>query len=467
MGMGIGRWRLGQIALWLWLAALGNGAGITGSGIGARAGTARAAVLGRRPRHSEAFVPDAAGPMTHGVWRRDSRLHPAACLRSAHGAGARDMRRQSWEERGGWSARSGARLRQAPVWQRASPFAQTVQLGKSRGAGEPEPDEPPVGTGVSSGFDGATDLFAERVPRRDGNSAAWGVYKGETRQDRDWRVQLPKDMAKYRDLEPFIIVLEDALLEEGSGKGAPTGVSCVAAMNHLKRLWEHSNKKPGVARLEKRYRKLFLYFLDRAEPTIGKLRLKHLSVLLNALISQRWMDADRRRYTSKLCQDAVQQVLVEITVATAGAAAIERREALYKPARQESGSWDPDAALTFSSPLPDGARTQAPRYDGRCVCAHARPFCKRACALDQPRIAQGWMSYGQHMHAHAHAHALIHAHTHAHTLSPRLRPSHTFAWGGLGGWGREGGRTGGRVSHRSLNRLHCRRKGLVGQRPGA
>ena len=82
-------------------------------------------------------------------------------------------------------------------------------------------------------------------------------------------------------------------------------------MNHLKRLWEHSNKKPGVARLEKRYRKLFLYFLDSAEPTIGKLRLKHLSVLLNALISQRWMDADRRRYTSKLCQDAVQQVALE------------------------------------------------------------------------------------------------------------------------------------------------------------
>jgi hypothetical protein len=35
-------------------------------------------------------------------------------------------------------------------------------------------------------------------------------------------------------------------------------------MNHLKRLWEQTNKKPGAARLERRYRKLFLYFLDRA-----------------------------------------------------------------------------------------------------------------------------------------------------------------------------------------------------------
>jgi hypothetical protein len=167
-------------------------------------------------------------------------------------------------------------------------------------------------------------------------------------------VQLPKDMAKYRDLEPFMIVLEDALLDVGSVKGAPTGVACVAAMNHLKRLWEQTNKKPGAARLEQRYRKLFLYFLDRAEPTIGKLRLKHLSVLLNALISQRWMDGDRRRYSSNLCHAAVQEVLQEITAATVGAAASEMRQALSAPARQD---WLPEPPA-FSSPLPDGARTK-------------------------------------------------------------------------------------------------------------
>jgi hypothetical protein len=147
-------------------------------------------------------------------------------------------------------------------------------------------------------------------------------------------VSLPKDMAKYRDLEPFMIVLEDALLEESRGRGPPTGVSCVAAMNHLKRLWGFQKGKPGAGDLQLRYRKLFLYFLSRAEPTVSKLRLKHLSVLLNAIISQRWIDADRRRYTRKLCEDAVKQVLLEITAATDGAFANENRQAALDARRE-------------------------------------------------------------------------------------------------------------------------------------
>jgi len=158
--------------------------------------------------------------------------------------------------------------------------------------------------------------------------------------EQEWRVSLPKDMAKYRDLEPFMFVLEDALLDESRGRGPPTGVSCVAAMNHLKRLWESHKREslkkrmPTAAGLQQRYRKLFLYFLSRAEPTVGKLRLKHLSVLLNAVISQRWIDADRRRHTRKLCQDAVTQVLSEITAALDGAVASENREAMLEARRE-------------------------------------------------------------------------------------------------------------------------------------
>ena len=185
------------------------------------------------------------------------------------------------------------------------------------------------GRGTSEG-----DTFSHGELRE---APSWGrAAPPRQNEDKEWRVSLPKDMAKYRDLEPFMIVLEDALLEESRGRGPPTGVSCVAAMNHLKRLWGFQKGKPGAGDLQLRYRKLFLYFLSRAEPTVSKLRLKHLSVLLNAIISQRWIDADRRRYTRKLCEDAVKQVLLEITAATDGAFASENRQAALD-ARRERG----------------------------------------------------------------------------------------------------------------------------------
>ena len=151
---------------------------------------------------------------------------------------------------------------------RVAPSALVLQLAMSGGTGESQP------------------LYKPRPPSKTSNS--WGVEEGQPQQDRNWRVQLPKDMARYRDLEPFMIVLEDALLDETRGRAAPTGVSCVAAMNHLKRVWGFKKKssKNDAVQLEERFRKLFLYFLDRTEYTIEKLRLKHLSVLLNALISQ-------------------------------------------------------------------------------------------------------------------------------------------------------------------------------------
>ena len=254
---------------------------------------------------------------------------------------------------------------------RVAPSALVLQLAMSGGTGESQPES-------NKPMD---SLYKPRPPSKTSNS--WGVEEGQPQQDRNWRVQLPKDMARYRDLEPFMIVLEDALLDETRGRAAPTGVSCVAAMNHLKRVWGFKKKssKNDAVQLEERYRKLFLYFLDRTEYTIEKLRLKHLSVLLNALISQvrslscslslsypavcfflqvilsssfahflplsfppslpptipsprpshlslrplhpkkkqRWIDADRRNRIRAKCESAVKIILLEITAATDGA----------------------------------------------------------------------------------------------------------------------------------------------------
>ena len=52
-----------------------------------------------------------------------------------------------------------------------------------------------------------------------------------------------------------------------------------------------------------------------------------IKVLLNALISQRWIDEGRRRHASVLCQQAIKQVLSEITAATDGAVVASRSTA--------------------------------------------------------------------------------------------------------------------------------------------
>lgn len=80
----------------------------------------------------------------------------------------------------------------------------------------------------SSSESSEPDLLASFDERPQMPSSSWGVAGDDRRadgyQDRDWRVSIPKDMAKYRDLETLMIVLEDALLDESRGRAPPTGV---------------------------------------------------------------------------------------------------------------------------------------------------------------------------------------------------------------------------------------------------
>ena len=308
--------RLGQISLWLWLFSLGSGAGTAGPS---------AHRVGRSHREDglALFVlpkPTARvlqkGHQHHGPYPRCL----AVGVRRANPSSLHAVGNMGDElQRVGLCLQPERRRMPHMRGQKQTPsFIAAHMLGPNQARDGEESNLPPA--------------FRNQSPYR--QSKAWGVDAGartrEKVQDRkhDRRVQLPKDMAKYRDLEPFILVLEDALLEESFEVGPPTGVACVAAMNHLKRLRESRKKAPGAGAkgIEQRYRTLFLYFLDRAEPSIGNLRLKHLSVLLNALISQRWIDASRRRKYCSLCEGAVKQVLEDITTATNGAIDVHNRQ---------------------------------------------------------------------------------------------------------------------------------------------
>ena len=188
----------------------------------------------------------------------------------------------------------------------------------------------------------------EEPAQTTGGATPGGTH--DASRDRDWRVQLPKDMARYRDLDALMLVLDEAIGGESEGLGPPTAVSCVAAMNHLKRLWQSRKRGAGAPEAEREreraYRGLFLHFLDRAEPSIPRLRLKHLSVLLNALISQRWIAEARRRHTSGLCQQAIKQVLSEITAATDGAVVASRGAAVPLALGRDSARGRGDASST-------------------------------------------------------------------------------------------------------------------------
>ena len=104
------------------------------------------------------------------------------------------------------------------------------------------------------------DSFLEGGTRQPPSSyrlAADDKLQGRETNARESRVQVPQDMAQYRDVETLMLVLEDASLEEIRGGAPPSGVACVAAMNHLKRLWESKRKKSGAeqTKLEARYRR--------------------------------------------------------------------------------------------------------------------------------------------------------------------------------------------------------------------
>ena len=234
------------MALWLWLTAEGSGAGF--SSIPHPAHKVRQAPA---PEEQLAF----AGPQTSAfaLWKEHgSSLRPSAArVRCAAAARRRatGLKRTAMSSDGQGSSAGG----------RKQAGASTNSWG--RRARDPEPAQP-------------------------GGASAGGTP--DASRDRDWRVQLPKDMARYRDLDALMIVLDEAIGHESEGLGPPTAVSCVAAMNHLKRLWQARKRAAGAPEAEREreraYRSLFLHFLDRAEPNIPRLRLKHLSVWLHIYI---------------------------------------------------------------------------------------------------------------------------------------------------------------------------------------
>ena len=180
--------------LWLWLFSLGNaGSAFSSGGRGAAGGSRLAFATPCSPapaqwgllsclgaagvHHIVAFVP--VGPVHHPF---APGRHTLSLFRQSH--------TRSFMTRG-------------------------VDAGDGRSAESAEPD-----------------LLASFDERPQSPSSSWGVAgdgkRADGYQDRDWRVSIPKDMAKYRDLETLMIVLEDALIDESRGRAPPTGMNvCV------------------------------------------------------------------------------------------------------------------------------------------------------------------------------------------------------------------------------------------------
>ncbi|EKX32462.1 hypothetical protein GUITHDRAFT_148607 [Guillardia theta CCMP2712] len=127
------------------------------------------------------------------------------------------------------------------------------------------------------------------------------------------RFNLPSNMSEYKNLHALVSDLI-GLLE--SSNVEPNIVGCVSAMSHLKRLQHQMGKKRSM---QTRYVDLYSHLLEIVEPSLFKLKFKHIAMLMNSLVYQDWLDQERLPRmieVIELCMKRLQKILSHVIPGT-------------------------------------------------------------------------------------------------------------------------------------------------------